>query len=364
MKLSKISLFINTLEGGGAERVMLNLSRGLADKGLQVDLLLMRAQGQYLKDVPANVNLIGLKSRRAILSLPKIIKYLRSNKPEILLSNLDAANVIALLAKRLSGVDTKIVVNETCNLSRKNWTKKWRYRIMPFVIKVTYPWASAIFAKSEGVRKDILNTINISANKVFTVPNPVISPEFYEIAENNVDHPWFKNKDIPMVIGVGRFDELKNFQDLLKAFSMVRKEVCARLIILGEGRQRKELTSLAKALGIENDVCLPGFKNNPFKYMKQSSVFVLTSKEEGFGLVVVEALACGCKVVSTDCDGPKEILENGKWGSIVPVGDIEAIAEAIKASLNRTQSSEGVLRASKYEIKSATNEILEILTTL
>jgi glycosyltransferase involved in cell wall biosynthesis len=170
--------------------------------------------------------------------------------------------------------------------------------------------------------------------KIKVIYNPVITPELFARAEEPLDHPWFRPGEPPVVLGVGRLTQAKDFPTLIRAFALVRKERPARLMILGEGEERPKLEALVRELRLEEDVALPGFVDNPYKYMKRAAVFVLSSRWEGFGIVLVEAMALGTPVVATDCpSGPAEILENGKWGRLVPPGDPEALAKAILDTL-------------------------------
>ena len=168
----------------------------------------------------------------------------------------------------------------------------------------------------------------------------MITSELLVRAKEPLDHPWLKPGAPPVILGTGRLVTPKDFSTLLRAFARVRVQRKARLVILGEGNRREELESLAQQLGVSADVALPGFVANPYPFMERAAVFVLSSAWEGFGNVIVEALACGCPVVSTDCPGgPSEILDDGAYGPLVPVGDDAAMAEAILAVLESSRDS-------------------------
>ena len=146
---------------------------------------------------------------------------------------------------------------------------------------------------------------------------------------------WFADGAPPVLLGAGKFKPQKDLSTLIRAFAMIRASRPARLIILGEGPQRKTLQALCTELGVLEDVAFPGFVDNPFAYMARSKVFVLSSAWEGFGMVLAEAMACGCPVVSTDCpSGPAEILEDGRYGPLVPVSDPEKMSAAIASTLD------------------------------
>jgi glycosyltransferase involved in cell wall biosynthesis len=174
----------------------------------------------------------------------------------------------------------------------------------------------------------------IPIQKVHVIYNPVVSPELYEKADAPLEHPWFRSNQPPVILGVGRHRPQKGFDTLLRAFARVRQETPARLVILGEGPERPNLERLASELGVAADVDMPGFDPNPFRYMRRAGVFVLSSRYEGLPNVLIQALACGCPVVSTDCpSGPSEILDGGRYGALVPVDDVEAMAGAIVRAL-------------------------------
>jgi len=206
---------------------------------------------------------------------------------------------------------------------------------MPFLMRLFYPWADKVVAVSKGVADDLVRITRLPKDKIQVIYNPVVTSEFFIKAEEPLDHPWFKPGEPPVILGVGRLTEAKDFPTLIRAFTLVRKERPARLMILGEGEDRPKLDALVKELGLEKDVALPGFVENPYKYMKRAAVFVLSSKWEGLPTVLIEAMALGTPVVSTACpSGPSEILEGGKWGRLVPVGDVEALAKAIVEALS------------------------------
>jgi glycosyltransferase involved in cell wall biosynthesis len=171
---------------------------------------------------------------------------------------------------------------------------------------------------------------------VKVVYNPVLTPSNLGQARESPDHPWLRAGQPPVVLGVGRLTRQKDFRLLIRCFAAVRQRRCARLIILGEGEQRAELEDLVRELGLERDVSLPGYRDNAMAYMARSKVFVLSSAWEGLPTVLIEALAAGTQVVSTDCpSGPREILQGGRLGALVPVGDVDSMTRAVNDALER-----------------------------
>ncbi|NLO89188.1 MAG: glycosyltransferase, partial [Clostridia bacterium] len=189
----------------------------------------------------------------------------------------------------------------------------------------------AVVAVSQGVADDLVKTTGLMRELIKVIYNPIVTPELLEKAKESIGHPWFKPGQPPVILSAGRLTAAKDFPTLIHAFARVRAERLARLMILGEGEERPNLESLVRELGLESDVSMPEFVENPYAYMARAAVFVLSSAWEGFGNVLVEAMAVGTPVVSTDCpSGPAEILEGGKWGKLVPVGDVEKLAKALK----------------------------------
>jgi glycosyltransferase involved in cell wall biosynthesis len=268
------------------------------------------------------------------------VRYLRREKPLALLSTLDHANIVALWAKRLSGSQARIVVRVTSTITfSSNNASSLRGRLVPWLIRCFYLKADGIVAVSKGVAQDLSRNFGIPAERIKVIYNPAVTPELFKRAKEPVEHPWFAPGQPPVILGVGRLTKAKNFPTLIRAFALVRRQRPARLMILGEGEERPRLEALVKELGLEEDVALPGFIDNPYAYMARAGVFVLSSAWEGLPYVLIQSMACGCPVVSTDCpSGPAEILENGKYGPLVPVGDVEVLAEAILNSMKTPPS--------------------------
>jgi len=324
------------MQGGGAQRAMLKIASGIVEAGHSVDLVLARATGPFMKEIPPGVSVVDLKARRVLLALPALVRYLRRERPVAMLSALDYVNLIALWARKLAGGSTRLVVSERNTLSVSSKTSRSRrQRALPSLSKRYYRWADSVVAVSQGVADDLTEKLGLSRDLVRVIHNPVITPELLEQANEVLDHPWFAQDEPPVVLGAGRLGPQKDFATLIRAFAAVRKVRPARLVLLGEGPDRPQLEALVRELGLQQDVQLPGFVANPYAYMRQSGVFVLASKYEGLPGVLIEALASGAQVVSTDCpSGPREILHDGTFGRLVPVGDSRAMSDAILDSLN------------------------------
>ncbi|MFB2879957.1 glycosyltransferase [Floridanema aerugineum] len=360
-----LSFFLPNLDGGGAERAMLHLATGTAKRGIKTDLILAQAEGEYLEKIPPEVRLINLNSRSPVIfwKTLNLRRYLQLEQPTFLLSALDILSA-ATWAKRLSVTPTKIIMCVQTNLSQQFRNDSGiMSKIRPYLVKQWYPLADGIIAASQGVAEDVSQISGVPVNNIDVIYNPVVMPELFEKAKEPIDHPWFASGEPPVILGVGRLVPQKDFPTLIKAFAIVKQQISAKLMILGEGEKRLQLEALVRELGLENDVDMPGFKDNPYTYMAKAKLFVLSSAWEGFGNVVAEAMAVGTPVVSTDCpSGPAEILENGKYGKLVSVGDVNALANAILETLeNPTNSQLLQERALDFTVDNVVDQYLKVL---
>jgi glycosyltransferase involved in cell wall biosynthesis len=329
-----IAFFLPSLYGGGAERVIINLAQGITERGHPVDLVLAAAEGAFLSQLPPAVRLVDLRAPRVLRSLGPLARYLRHERPRVLVSSLSHANLIALWAARLAGRTTPVVVTEHNTLSAVEQSLLER-RLWPPALRMFYPWASHVVAVSQGAADDLARTSGLRRDRMEVIYNPVITPVMMSLARQAPNHPWFAPGQPPVILGVGRLTRQKDFPTLLRAFAEVRRQRSARLIILGEGEERPALEALAAELGLADDVALPGFLENAMAYMASSVLFVLSSLWEGLPTVLIEALAAGARVISTDCpSGPREILQGGRLGALVPVGDVAALAAAMVDALD------------------------------
>ena len=359
----RISLFVPTLQDGGAERVLVNIAGGLVAKGHDVDLVLLKAVGPWLEDVDPEVRVLELGARRVLTGIPRLAKYLRRERPDVLLSTLSYANVAALLAAKLSRVPVRVLVREASTFSGMTEPgADFKWKAVLYFMRRTYPWAAAVVAPSRDVRDDLLRHQVVAAEKIRTINNP-LPPSCFERPSQPPDHPWLTNKDRPVLLAVGRLTDPKDYPTLLRAFRLVRDREACRLLILGEGEDRGTLQTLADSLGLTDDLDMPGFVRNPSAYMNYADVFVLSSKREGFVNVLLEALAAGASVVSTNCaGGPAEILDDGTYGRIVPVGDSQQLAAAILETMHDRPDGELLRsRAADFSLDKVIDEYREIM---
>ena len=363
MASKHIAIFIRYLPMGGIQKIAVRLANEFAKRGHTVDLVLAKGKGALADDVHPEVRTVDLNKDRVWFALPALWAYLSEREPQVLLSLGFAANIVSTWIKPISPYNIDVFISVRSNMSMYTESNEvWYSGWTPLMIRLFYPLANKIIAVSEGVLEDLSSISSKAARKGGVIYNPVVDSEIFQKAEEPVSHPWFE-EDVPVVLGVGRLTPQKNFDLLLRTFARLRREHDARLIILGDGNQRERLEARTEALGIEDCVDLPGFVSNPYPFMANASLFALSSDFEGFGIVLVEALACGCPVVSTDCpSGPREILEDGKWGRLVPVGDEEALAAAMRKSLDEEHDPERLRRrAMDFSVDQAVDNYLDVL---
>jgi glycosyltransferase involved in cell wall biosynthesis len=358
----KIAFFIPAMYGGGAERVVLNLLEGMTAQDLDLDLVLAVAEGPYMDRVPTTVNVVDLKARRTINSILPLIQYLRTNKPRVLISHLNHANVIALIAGYLSRTNTPILVVAHNTLSVARVTQL-RGNIVKPIMKWLYPSANAVATVSLAAARDMELELGLPRNSVHTIYNPIVDHRLFSQAQQVTEEDWLQPNSPPVYLSIGRLTEQKDFANLLSSFALVKKHLNARLIILGEGELRQDLTALIQDLSLADSVSLPGFVKNPYPYLKAASAFVLSSRWEGLPTVLVEAMACGCPVIATDCpSGPLEILEDGKYGTLVPIGDSQALSQAMIKILDCPPPKELLIeRSQDFSVERSVAEYLNLI---
>jgi len=391
-----IALFLPSLAGGGVAQVFLRAAKEFVRRGCRVDLALGRATGAYQAQVPEGIRVVPLPRSSVLgarfqalrfvpgagaallrpllapLAAPRVLPvlsglagYLSRERPEILFSGKTHTNLVAIWAAQWADVDTRVIVSEHTELSAQMASSaKWRWRhVAPLVARV-YPAAARIVTVSHGVADDLAARTGLARDRIHTVYNPIVSPELEAFAREAPGEPWLEPGAPPVVLGVGRLTAAKQFRVLLEAFAKLRARRALHLIVLGEGEERARLEAEIRRLGLEGAVKLPGFVANPFAYMARAAVFALSSAWEGFGNALVEALACGCPVVSTDCpgSGPREILAGGAFGRLVPVGNAVALADAIGATLDAPPAAPRLReRAARYSVEGAVDRYLELL---
>jgi glycosyltransferase involved in cell wall biosynthesis len=359
----RIALFLPQLAGGGAERSILNLAEAILDRGIAVDLVVAHPGGELVSRVPAGVRLVSLNASSTAAGIPKLTRYLKTERPDTIMSALDHANIAAQIAVRLSGSRARSVISIRNTFSAESALRKsLKRRIEAVLAKRLYPGADAILSVSDGAAEDVARFLGIPRERITVTHNPVVSDHLFRQAAEPVDHPWFVPGAPPVILAAGRLSDQKDYPTLIRAFAAARRNSGARLVILGDGERRADLEALIHSLGLHGDVLLPGFVHNPYAYMAKAFVFVLSSRHEGLPGVLIQALACGCPVIATDCpSGPREILEGGRFGALVPVGDEAALSSALRASLLAPRQTPSPESWAPFTFERSTQRYLDML---
>lgn len=361
---ARIAFFLPSLHGGGAERVMLTLANRLVALGYAVDLVLAKAEGPYVTEISPSVRLVDLNAPRVLRSLPGLILYIRRTRPAVLLSALDHANVAAGIGRMFACVPMRLVISQHSHVSRPYLGE--RKRRQDFLLKLmspVYRKADRVVAVSSGVAESLISTIGMPRALIDVIYNPIVDETMLSRSREPIEHAWFECSDVPVVVAIGRLAPEKDFATLIRAFAFLCRRRKAKLIILGEGKLRSELEQLVCDLGVSEFVDMPGFVNNPYAYLFRANSFALSSIREGLPTVLIEAMACGTPVVSTDCpSGPAEILQGGKFGTLVPIGDPVALADALEASLDNPLPPSSIsTRAMEFSVDNAVRRYLSML---
>ncbi len=378
-----VAIVTPSLAGQGAERKALYIAAGLLERGHRVDLLLHRMLCHYPEEVPEGVRIFFVsgrgdaRTRSALDRVPVIPRPFAPDPPHgrVRYPRLTAAGRLprgqwpllasarlprwaaaiagytdrerprALLAMNVLATAAAAMAS---NLARhRAWTVATLHEPLAGRrlrrARRSYPAADAVVGVSRGVTGEFARIPGLASERVHTVYNPILGEFIARKSREPVDHPWLDETGPPLVVAIGKLIERKGFATLLHAFARLAARRPARLIVLGEGRFRSRLVSLAKRLGIARQVEFPGFAENPYAFLARADLFVLSSRNEALPTVLIEAMVCGCPVVSTDCDfGPREILEGGRHGPLVPVGDPDALAAAMLAVLDEPPPREAL----------------------
>ena len=357
---------MHSFSAGGAERVVITLANSFANNGIDVTMIVVSSAGPLACELSDKVRVIDLGKKRAITSVRSLGKILKEGAYDSVMSTIDNINVTLVVTARLYRLKTNVVVrlaNAPSQLGRgKTGVKDIIFRLLkPLVFRVT-GHADHIVAVSNGVRQDFLSMNPSAQDRVSVIYNPTISSKIFELAQESVNLERFFHDGAPVILAIGRLEPQKDFETLIDAFSLIAKERDVRLCILGEGSCRPRLEKKISSFNLQDKVALPGFDNNPYRYLARSSVFVLSSLYEGLPNVLIQALAFGLPIVSTDCKhGPREILENGALGLLVKPGDCEAMARAINKQINVPKRVVNKEVLERYTVSGSTKAYRSIL---
>jgi glycosyltransferase involved in cell wall biosynthesis len=359
----RIAVFLSFSGQGGVEPMALNLVEQLAEDGVPVDLVTVRGS-KLPRQLSERIWHLDLGLRHSTLAPLALARYLRTRRPHTLLAAKERGIRSAVLARRLVQVPTRLIgwvhSNMSQGLAHRNCISRWLHYQS---IRRSFPVLDMTVGVSAGVTDDIRQIAGLPEDKVAVVPNPVITDRIMAMSKETPPHPWFSDGGPPIILSAGRLVRQKDFPTLIKAFSQLRERILCRLLIIGEGDERSALLGLAEQLQIADSVSLPGYTTNPYSFMANADAFVLSSAWEGFGAVLAEAMALGTPVAATDCpSGPCEILRNGLYGPLTPVGDSAALAAAIEQVLRDPLPPETLMQAAKrYTARNCANQFMPLL---
>jgi glycosyltransferase involved in cell wall biosynthesis len=331
LRAMSVAIYLHDLSGGGVERQSLIIADEFRRHGVDVTLVVHQLRGQLLDQVPAGLRVIDLGSSRTLHDVPRLAGFLRREEPDILVANVDLNNVAALLAKGIAFSRTKIVICQHNPISAAYLrSESWVYRYVGTSYRLLAPLIDCAVAVSFGVAEELVDLAAVPRERVLTINNPVVGPDFQDRCDEDIRHPWFNQPNRPVFVTAGRMVAQKDHDGMLHALAIHRRTMDSRLIILGTGPLRDHLRRVTERLGLTDAVDFAGFHPNTLPFFRQADAFLLSSRAEGFGNVLVEAMGCGTPVIATLCEhGPKEILEHGRYGALVEPGDPEALAGAM-----------------------------------
>lgn len=362
--MPRLAFFLATSGHSGVDRAMNHLIPALTRRGYAVDLVRVRRHGPWLEAHPEALHTFETKAVHVNSSVFFLRKYLQTRQPAVLYADKDKANRTAYLANLLAKSQAKVVLSLGTTVSLSLHQRSvFQRQLQKLSMKHIYPRAHAFIVPSTGVAEDAQRYVGKKLPNIHVVPRPVVSRSLFSIDWPPPRHPWLQEKEKPIILGVGELSSRKDFATLLKAFSIVRGHRSCRLMILGQGKEQFSLEALAQKLSLYEDVSLPGFVKDPYPYIANADVLVMSSRWEGLGFVLIEALALGTPVVSTDCpSGPREVLQDGTYGRLVPVGDSKLMAQAILDTLDSPLPGSFLQQAAwPYEIEHSTDAYLQAM---
>lgn len=334
----KVCFILDSLDMGGVERVMINLANEFAAKDFEVDMVVVKNGGVFAAKLASNIRIVNFKLNRVLCSLIPLARYFRKEKPTAAISARDHLNVVASVALWLAHVKTKLILtmHNLRQLDSISGVPKHKVLTSNILSKCIYSASPTIVAVSKAVARDQAEFNGLSAGKIKVIYNPVITPHIFSLAGQGKEAVAKIAGGKPLIVSVGRLAKEKDYATLIRAFSHVLPEFPSRLVILGEGPERENLQKLICKLGLKDSIILCGYTDNPYVFIKNAEVFVLSSITESLSAVVVEALALGTKVVATDCGGVREVLQDGRLGLLSPVGDEKKLAQAVLDTIHRS----------------------------
>lgn len=362
--MKKIIFFLSNLKGGGAERNIVNIANEIFLIGYNVEIWLCKKEGPYLEELNKDIKVVDFNKKRLIYAIPKYLSYLKKSKADYLMSTIIDANIISIIVKLLINKNIKLIIREANTINKKYINKKGK--LLVFIAKMLYKYADLIIVNSYGSYSAIINELKINCKKVIVLNNAVINEEIFTLSQEKLDEKWINDKEAPLILSIGRLVKQKDYKTLIKAINIVRKVEIVNVIILGEGDQRIEIENMIKKYQLEDTIKLVGFQKNPYKYLKNADIFILSSKYEGFPNVLIQAMALNVKkIISSDCkSGPREVISSLKYGELFPVGDYNSLSKKIINALKNMDKPDTKPELKKYYSKEVADVFIREISGL
>ncbi len=360
----KVFFLIPYLQKGGSEKVIINLANGLSTKGFNCTIIVLNSNSDYTFLIKDNVNCINLNTNRVLFSFLKLRNLLKSSKPDILISALTHINVLACVSSLFLNI--KVIVLEHIPVVA-HIKQKWFNLIVYIFAIISYKQSDYVISSCQQLNYDLEKYLFISKNKIKTFYCPVVDNKYVKLANNKIDNIFINNKndsETKIIISVARLEKQKDFKTaILSIKNLIDENYKIKYLILGKGTLELKLKKLVKKLKLQNNIFFLGFKKNPYKYISNSDLFLITSNYEAFGVVIVESLMLGVPVVSTDCYcGPSEIISDNKYGELAKVGDIESITNALKKALDKKYNKIDLKkRAGFFSVDNISNMYIDLI---
>jgi glycosyltransferase involved in cell wall biosynthesis len=349
---------------GGVRQWTLTMANALVARGHRVDILTEAPASKFIDEPLLDARVQRVLLGRGLLARLRLDAYVRRHPGVRIVSALNHYNIGAAKLKGRFGDRVYVMLTQRENLSADaEWLSRRKYDWATSGVRRHFSKADAVVAVSQGLAADLRDNFGVDPTRLHAIYNPAFRANFLDTAQAEVEHPWVKNKERPLVVAAGRLHFVKGFDDLLEAFAKLRETLDARLLILGEGKERERLEAQVRRLELEDAVQLPGRVGSIAPWLARADLFVLSSRREGLPAVVIEALALGKSIVATACpNGPEEILEHGRWGRLVPVGDVAALADAMREALQAPPPDAAALRerAAEFSLERALEQYLRL----
>lgn len=363
-----IVLLLSRLEHGGLERVQLNLATELFHRGHAIEVWAGVKVANTTSELPADVIFREISPKGRFLFPFFLFRMLRRLRPKAVVTTSNDVACLMLLLRRLLGFEIRILVTQHLSISaprqRSTGLRRLKLNTLRLLMRFLYPRADQIIAVSSAVARDMQRELGLSLQSIRVIHNPIVTPEFPERMGAPIAWPW-PDHLTPTIVYVGRLSSEKRLDLLFRSFVRVKQLVSCRLLIVGTGEQASDLQHIIAQQSLIEHCRMIGFVQNPLPYIKASTVLALCSDYEGFGNVLVEAMACGTQVVTTNCpDGPAEVVDEGKYGQLVPPGDTDAMAMALLRALTGETNflpADLLRRANEFSLAKAVDAYVEVL---